>query len=141
MRYVGVVSGLLTAVLLTAQPAGAGQAEVASKLPKLYQGAATDLARHGLIREFPFAEDPDYRDLDCNKRLNRVRFKCEVSFFAGDSSFNGSIKVRYILKAGNRLGYRYAIRVLHTDTYCLDVRHEPREQCQDVITKKGNGYA
>ena len=111
------------------------------QLPKLYKGAAADYARKGLVSEFPFTENSDYRDIDCNQRLSRVKYPCEVRFGAGDVGFKGGIKVRYIRKAGNRLGYRYALRVVETDFYCIHALDKPREQCQDRIKKKGNGYA
>jgi hypothetical protein len=141
MRVVGGLLGLVVAGFLFVSSAAAIPEGATSKLPKLHGPDATDFARKGLVREFPFAADPASRDLDCNKRLNRVRFRCHASFFAGDGTFEGTIQVRYILKAQNRLGYRYTLRVIHTDTYCLDVLDKPREQCQDTITGSGNGYA
>lgn len=110
-------------------------------LPKLYGGAATDYTRKALVREFPFTSDPTSRDIDCKKRLSRVKFKCRVSFFAGDSSYRGNVKVRHILKAGDRLGYRYAMRLTYTNEYCIHGLDKPRDECQKKIKEKGNGYA
>ena len=111
------------------------------QLPKLYSGAATDYTRKALIREFPFTESSIHREINCNHRISRVKFKCRVSFFAGDSSYKGNVKVRHIRKAGGRLGYRYLMRLTHTNEYCVFALDKPREQCQDKIKEKGNGYA
>jgi hypothetical protein len=128
---------VLSAIVVGTALAPAAQAQ----LPKLTSGAATDYTRKALIREFPFTEDPTSREIKCKRRLSRVRFKCRVSFFAGDVSWRGNVKVRHILKARNRLGYRYLMRLTQTNEYCIFVLDKPREQCQEKVKEKGNGYA
>jgi len=137
MRIVGIMASLLT-ILVSAAPSASAEPK---QLPKLYKGAATDFTGRALIREFPFTEDAGSRDIACNQRINRVRYRCEVSFGAGDVGFKGGIKVRYIVKAGNRLGYRYALRVVQTNYYCIYGLDNPREECQETVRKTGNGYA
>ena len=68
MRIIRQVSSLAVALVLIAATATAANPK---QLPKLYKGAATDYARQGLKSEFPFTENSDYRDIDCNQRLSR----------------------------------------------------------------------
>lgn len=63
-----------------------------------------------------------------------------MSFFAGDTSSRGEVNVRYILRLANRLGYRYVMRLIHTNEYCIYGLDKPPSQCRETVKAKGNGY-
>ena len=90
---------------------------------RLSRRDAADLAEEALVRRFPFYPYSQGSSTRCQRTATRAR--CRVSFWGGDTSFEGVVKSRLSTTPDHRrLLWSYRLRVVQTNEYCLFVTHD-----------------
>jgi hypothetical protein len=84
---------------------------------------AADLAEEAVVRRFPYYPNSSGSSTRCRGPTTRAR--CEVGFWAGDTSFAGVVRVALSASPDHRrLLWSYRMRIVQTNEYCLFVTHD-----------------
>jgi hypothetical protein len=129
MRTRIVLAVAAVACISLGADAAAATVERGGKLPKLTQPKAERFAKQSVQSKFEYFSYYNGKVIRCNKRVSRVRLRCKVKWWVGDSSAKGKVTVWYRWKRGDVWWYsRGKVKLL--DTYCaLD---KPKSQCTDI---------
>lgn len=113
--------------------AGVASLERGGKLPKLTQPDAERYAKQSIESKFEYFSYYNDKVVRCNKRVSRVRLRCKVKWWIGDSSAKGKVTVWYRWHRGDVWWYTRG-KVKQLDEYCFYALDKPKSQCTDTKT-------
>lgn len=95
--------------------------------PKLTRPGAESALGVAASRRFKAAYDQAENPRTRCVRTSRVRFRCQISWFIGDASYDGTGRVRLVHAADGADHTRVEARITVFDEYCASVT--PRHDC------------
>ncbi len=135
MRGFKVALAVVACIGLGGTAVGA-EVDRGGKLPKLTQPDAERYAKQSVQSKFEYFSYYNGKVIRCNKRVSRVRLRCKVKWWVGDSSAKGKVTVWYRWKRGDVWWFTRG-RVKLLDEYCFYALDKPKSQCTDIKTWGG----